>query len=87
MPTLPYEKAFVVQFTADTGNRLEHAAGRVEHLQTGRRSRFGSLDELRACIEALLDDRLKASDRRGPPTAGRPRTRKTPPGEPPPPPA
>ena len=55
-PSLPYAKAFVVQFSAETGARLEHAAGRVEHLQTGRRTRFASVYDLLACIVALLDD-------------------------------
>jgi hypothetical protein len=55
-PSLPYAKAFVVQFSAETGARLEHAAGRVEHLQTGRRTRFASVYDLLACIVALLDE-------------------------------
>jgi hypothetical protein len=63
--TLPYDRAFVVQFTAETGARLERAAGRVEHLQTGRRSRFASIDEFLACVAALLDDHTKTSPKRG----------------------
>jgi hypothetical protein len=55
-PSLPYAKAFVVQFSAETGARLEHAAGRVEHLVTGRRTRFASVYDLLACIVALLAD-------------------------------
>jgi hypothetical protein len=39
-PSLPYAKAFVVQFTAGTDAGLEHASGRVEHLESGRRERF-----------------------------------------------
>ena len=62
--TLPYDRAFVVQFTAETSNRLERAAGRVEHLQTGRRSRFASIDEFLACVAALLDDHTKTSPKR-----------------------
>ena len=53
-PTLPYAKAFVVQFTAETDARLEHVTGRVEHLQTGRRVRFTSMDDLRAGFVAML---------------------------------
>jgi hypothetical protein len=52
--TLPYAKAFVVHFSADTDARLEHATGRVEHLQTGCRSRFASIGELLACLRAEL---------------------------------
>ena len=55
-PGLPYAKAFVVQFTAETDARLEHAGGRVEHLQSGRRARFASIGDLRACIVSLLAD-------------------------------
>jgi len=55
-PGLPYAKAFVVQFTAETDARLEHAGGRVEHLQTGRRARFASIVDLLACIVSLLGD-------------------------------
>ena len=53
-PALPYAKAFVVQFTAQTDARLEHASGRIEHLQTGRQSRFSSAEDLVKRIVALL---------------------------------
>jgi hypothetical protein len=53
-PTLPYAKAFVVQFTAETDARLEHVAGRLEHLQTGRRARFTSMKDLHARFVAML---------------------------------
>jgi hypothetical protein len=52
--SLPYARAFVVQFTAETDGGLEHAAGRVEHLLTGRRERFESVDDLLLWIVALL---------------------------------
>ena len=55
-PGLPYAKAFVVHFTAESDVRMERAAGRVEHLQSGRRARFASTAELLACIAALLSD-------------------------------
>ena len=51
---LPYAKAFVVQFSAETDPRLGTTTGRVEHLQTGRRSRFASADELLAWLMAML---------------------------------
>jgi len=56
-PALPYAKAFVVQFTAGTDVQVKRVAGRVEHLQSGRRSRFASIDELLACIVAMLGGR------------------------------
>jgi hypothetical protein len=53
-PALPYAKAFVVQFSAETDARRGTVTGRIEHLQTGRRSRFVSTDELLAWIMAML---------------------------------
>jgi hypothetical protein len=43
-----------VQFAAETDADLNHAAGRIEHLQTGQRSRFASLDEMLARMRAIL---------------------------------
>jgi hypothetical protein len=53
-PALPYAKAFIVQFGAETDAQRGHVTGRIEHLQTGRRSRFASVDELLAWITAML---------------------------------
>jgi len=53
-PTLPYTRAFLVQFSAETDAGLSHAAGRVEHLETGTRSRFSSIEGLRASIATML---------------------------------
>lgn len=64
-PSLPYAKAFVVQFSAETGTRLEHVAGRLEHLQTGRRARFASIYDLLASIVALLPDGDNAPGKSG----------------------
>ena len=55
-PALPYARAFMVQFSADTDTRLKRAVGRVEHLQTGTRRRFASISDLRRCIAAMLVD-------------------------------
>ena len=56
-PLLPYARSFLLQFTADSDASLKRAAGRVEHLQTGQRSRFASMGGLRDCIAALLAGR------------------------------
>jgi hypothetical protein len=53
-PALPYAKAFVVQFGAETDARLGKVSGRIEHLQTGRRSRFTSVEDMLACIMSML---------------------------------
>jgi len=72
-PGLPYANAFVVRFAAETDARLEHAGGRVEHLQSGRRARFASTANLVACIALLLTD--ESVKRAGPREEGqRPRT-------------
>ena len=55
-PSLPYGKAFVVQFSSETDQDLEHATGRLEHLQSGRRVPFASTAELLACIVVMLTD-------------------------------
>jgi hypothetical protein len=65
-PSLPYARAFVVQFTADTDAGLEYAAGRIEHLETGRRERFESAHDLLLWISALL-----ARDRDAPGSSAR----------------
>jgi len=52
VPELPAWKAFVVQFSREAGS----FAGRVEHLSSGRRSRFNSAAELVATLETLLDE-------------------------------
>jgi hypothetical protein len=62
---LPYSKAFVVQFAAETDPRLATVSGRIEHLQTGRRSRFASADELLAGIMTMLADASGSPDPAG----------------------
>ena len=56
MPTLPPWKAFVVQFSKDTHAGGTVFAGRVEHLNSGRRARFASPQDLLAALERLLGD-------------------------------
>ena len=53
-PELPTEKAFVFQLTRETGPSLEPFAGRVEHIASGRRLRFGDLAAFRAAVARLL---------------------------------
>jgi hypothetical protein len=54
---LPSENAFLVQLGGDVGPELERFSGRVEHLESGRRARFGSRDELLAAFAQLLASR------------------------------
>jgi hypothetical protein len=54
-----------VQFSAETDPRLgTTTSGRVEHLQTGRRSRFASADELLAWIMETLAGTDRSDDAR-----------------------
>ena len=48
-------KAFVVQFSRDTRTRGGTFSGRIEHLNSGRRDRFGSKEELLASLDRMLD--------------------------------
>jgi hypothetical protein len=53
-PELPPEKAFVLQLTRETGPSLEPFVGRVEHVASGRRVRFGDFAAFRAAVTRLL---------------------------------
>ena len=53
-PELPSTKAFVLQLTRATGPTLEPFAGRVEHLSTGRRSRFETVEGFLTALRHLL---------------------------------
>ena len=51
---LPPERAFVVQFYADTGLDRTHMTGRVEHVVSGQVGRFHSLAALLSFITRVL---------------------------------
>ena len=55
-PALPSWKAFVVQLSHDTTPDSGIFAGRIEHLGSGRRQRFGSGKELLSAVMRLLSD-------------------------------
>lgn len=63
VPELPAWKAFVVQFSRDA-NGHRRFLGRVEHLSSGRRARFGSKEELVDILAKYLE-RLDASSDEG----------------------
>jgi hypothetical protein len=54
--TLPVWKAFVVQFSSDTAKATTVFSGRIEHLSSGRRSRFASRDELVTTLLRMIDE-------------------------------
>lgn len=53
-PRLPTGKAFVLQLSRDTGSTLRPFAGRLEHLSTGRRERFETLEDFLTALTRLL---------------------------------
>jgi hypothetical protein len=55
-PELPAWKAFVVQFSREAPAAGGSFSGRIEHLSSGRRSRFSSREELLAALEGLLEE-------------------------------
>jgi hypothetical protein len=55
-PALPAWKAFVVQFTHETGVEAGTFCGRAEHLSTGQRVQFESAQELVEFVHAVLQE-------------------------------
>lgn len=53
-PALPAWKAFAVQFSRASGGGGVFS-GRIEHLDSGRRTAFASRDELLETLERMLD--------------------------------
>jgi hypothetical protein len=51
---LPVQRAFVVQFGAQTNVELGRFAGRVEHVVSGHARRFQNLEELVGCLVQML---------------------------------
>lgn len=55
-PALPAWKAFVVQFSRESDGLRGTFAGRVEHLNSGRRAAFESSEEMLAVLERMLGE-------------------------------
>lgn len=51
---LPADRAFVVRFTGSTDAELASCAGRVEHVDSGRRQNFTGLPALLAFLRQVL---------------------------------
>jgi hypothetical protein len=51
---LPVQRAFVVQFSAQTNVELDQFAGRVEHVVSGHARRFHTLEDLLRCLVQML---------------------------------
>jgi hypothetical protein len=61
-PSLPANRAFVVQFRAQPTDASSTYEGRVEHLLSGQVARFHSLEELLAFMVRLLTDVEEQAD-------------------------
>jgi hypothetical protein len=55
-PALPVWKAFVVQFSRETGAQTGTFSGRVEHLSSGRCARFATTKDLLALLTRMVDE-------------------------------
>jgi hypothetical protein len=55
-PTLPTNRAFLVQFRAAPSAASRGWEGRVEHVVSGQLTHFDSLEELLAFIRRVLSD-------------------------------
>ena len=55
-PTLPAQRAFVVQWHATADLARGRVSGRVEHVVSGRATHFGHLEDLLAFMAGLLAD-------------------------------
>jgi len=64
-PSLPTNRAFVVQFRAETELERGQCVGRVEHVVSGQATHFASLEELLAFIAKVLTA-VHAQSRRNP---------------------
>lgn len=59
-PTLPANRAFVVQLHADAKLEQGDITGRVEHIVSGRSTHFGSLEELTTFMGSVLTAQQQA---------------------------
>jgi len=64
-PSLPVQRAFVVQFRTETDVERGRFAGRVEHVVSGQATPFHSLEELLAFMASVLIQ-VRAQARRRP---------------------
>jgi hypothetical protein len=55
-PEFSTSMALVLQLSATTGPALRPFVGRVEHVSTGRRVRFDSLEGFQAAVVKLLSE-------------------------------
>jgi hypothetical protein len=54
LPSLPSDRAFVVQFRSPTEDEPLRCEGRIEHLASGQATRFQSWEQIRYFVEQTL---------------------------------
>lgn len=57
-PSLPTDRAFVVQFRVQAEATPPRYEGRVEHLVSGQATHFSSWEDLQRFVEKMLTSRL-----------------------------
>jgi len=67
---IPSENAFLVQLAEDVDPAHGELSGRVEHLESGRRARFGSHAELLVQFAPMLEERRRATGPKTEPEEG-----------------
>jgi hypothetical protein len=65
-PPLSPQRAFVIQFHADTEFSAGSVSGRVEHVVSGQATAFSSLEVLLAFMDRVLREVRMASPEGGP---------------------
>ena len=53
---LPTDRAFLIRLSSDAEPSPNHLCGRIEHVQTGRRARFDTPEELQAFVILVLSE-------------------------------
>ena len=53
---LPSDRAFLVHYSEESKATGPLVEGRVEHIQTGRRARFHSMEELQSFVAGILEE-------------------------------
>lgn len=62
-PTLPSNRAFVVQFRSAGEQASDHCTGRIEHLVSGQAVRFDSWEHLHQFIQEILETLTKVGEK------------------------
>jgi hypothetical protein len=62
-PTLPSNRAFVVQFRSHQGDAQVPQAGRVEHVVSGQATHFQSWEHLQQFVQEMLETLTRGEEK------------------------